>query len=124
MALPSELFTAQSMLTLGGATAATVVICNSLQASLNFNPKWLALLIAQAISFYGTFTQPDFQPSNLFVAMMNGFLIYCTATGTAAVISSGANASPGGAPAVARDASSSPYPQAMQTKRRFRTPWF
>jgi hypothetical protein len=53
MEVPSEFFTLQSMLTLSGATTATYVISNGLQHAFNYNPKWLALAIALAISLFG-----------------------------------------------------------------------
>ncbi len=52
MDIPKEFFTAASMLTLAGATGATVIVTNGLQRAFNFNPIWLALLIAQAIAFF------------------------------------------------------------------------
>ena len=78
--LPSEFFTVQSMLTLTGATGAIYVVCNGMQQVFNFNPRWLALLLAEAISLYGTYLNAT-RPSDYFVAIVNGFLIYCTSAG-------------------------------------------
>jgi hypothetical protein len=43
------------MLTLTGATGLVYVVSNSFQRAFNFNPRWLALLIAQVISIIGVF---------------------------------------------------------------------
>jgi len=79
--LPSEFFTLQSMLTLTGATGAVFVISNGLQRAFNFNPKWLALLIAQILSIVGVFITTEASISDFFVGFVNGFLIYSTAIG-------------------------------------------
>ena len=84
--LPKEFFTLQSMLTLTGATGATYVVANGLQAAFNFNPRWLALVIAQAISFFGVYSAHG-EGSDYFIAFINGFLIYCTAAGATSVSS-------------------------------------
>ncbi len=122
MALPSELFTIQSMLTLGGAVAATVVVCSGLQAAMNFNPRWLALLIALSLSLYGTLGRPNVVASDVIVAVLNGFLIYCTAVGANTLIAGGSHR--GRRTARARDAGDSVYPQAPQARRGFSSPWF
>jgi hypothetical protein len=79
--LPSEFFTLQSMLTLTGATGAVFVISNGLQRAFDFNPKWLALLIAQILSIVGVFITTEASISDFFVGIVNGFLIYSTAVG-------------------------------------------
>jgi len=54
--IPKEFLTLQSMLTLsGGAAGATFVVCNGLQTAFNFNPRWLALAVAQVVVLIGTF---------------------------------------------------------------------
>ena len=84
--LPSEFFTVQSMLTLTGATGAIEQVESAhgneygMQQVFNFNPRWLALLLAEAISLYGTYLNAT-RPSDYFVAIVNGFLIYCTSAG-------------------------------------------
>ena len=80
MDLPKEFFTPQSMLTLTGATGATFVIANGLQRAFDFNPKWLALVIAISICLFGVFTTGG-HTIDYFVGLVNGFLVYCTAAG-------------------------------------------
>ena len=113
--VPAEFFTVQSMLTLTGATGATYVICNGLQHAFNFNPRWLALAIALAISMFGTYLNAS-RASDYFVGIVNGFLIYCTAVGATQVTAPRADrGTPMGADHRGVVASG---------KRRFRSPWF
>ena len=53
--LPKEFFTPQTMATLAGATGATFVVANGLQRAFNYNPRWLALAIAEVICLFGTY---------------------------------------------------------------------
>ena len=117
--IPKEFFTLQSMLTLSGATGATFVVCNGLQKAFNFNPKWLALGVAQVIVLTGTFlsggTGVDF-----FVGVINGFLVFCTAAGA----TQAGGGRQGRSRAIARGADDAANPQLTLDKRRFLTPWF
>jgi hypothetical protein len=88
MASYNDFFTLQSLGTFAGAVGGTTVISNGLQRALNFNPKWLALALAEIICLtivYYTHAgaPPDSQPmsSDYFVAVINGFLVYCSAAG-------------------------------------------
>lgn len=84
--VPGQFFTLESMLTLTGATGATFVISNGLQRALNFNPKWLALAIALALTTIGVYLSNNGHgPGDYFVGVVNGFLVYCTAVGSTAV---------------------------------------
>jgi hypothetical protein len=119
MTIPQEFFTLQSMLTLTGAAGATFVVCNGLQSAFNFNPRWLALVVAQCLSVYGTYASHSATsvPSDYFVAVVNGFLIYATATGGTNILGGSA------APAVARGAADAAAPQAG-SRRGFLSSWF
>jgi hypothetical protein len=76
------LYTVESMVTLAGASTLTLVISNALQYAFNFNPKWLALAIAQALSIGGVYlTSGDHSPKSIIVALVNGFVIYSAAVG-------------------------------------------
>jgi len=80
--MPKDLFTADSFYSLAGASGIVFVVCNALQAALNFNPKWLALALSEAVAIYGTYAaQSAHVPSDYFIATLNGCLIYCTAVG-------------------------------------------
>lgn len=117
MDLPREFFTLQSMLTLSGATGATVVVANGIQKAFNFNPKWLALVIAQLISLYGVYMTGQYA-SDYFVGVVNGFLIFCTAAGVTSM-ASGQRAS-----GTLRTASQSHFPQSDHGRRGFFSSWF
>lgn len=117
MELPKEFFTLQSMLTLTGATGATFVVSNGLQRAFNFNPKWLALVIALIISIFGVYASGGAR-SDYFVGVINGFLIYCTAAG-ATLVTGGSDSK-----AVARGAGDAMLGRQNKTNRRFLSPWF
>lgn len=80
--MPKEFFTFQSMLTLTGATGVVFLVSNGVQAAFNFNPKWLALIIAQILAIIGTITAKQTDVGDFLVAVINGFLIYSTSVGT------------------------------------------
>ncbi|HZU29048.1 MAG TPA: hypothetical protein VFA04_26225 [Bryobacteraceae bacterium] len=48
--LPNQFFTDQSFFTVAGASAIVFVVCNSIQAAFNFNPRWLALAVSDVIA--------------------------------------------------------------------------
>lgn len=83
-AIPGDFFTTGSLGTLAGATGAVYIICGTLQKVFNFNPKWLALLVSVIISYVGAYLTQSMNDAvtKYFVALLNGFLIYATATGT------------------------------------------
>lgn len=123
MEIPNEFFTIQSMLTLSGATGATFVICNGIQKAFNFNPRWLALAIAQVISIWGIFqANADIDISDLFIAIVNGFLIFCTAAGGTSIGAGITDLEPKGE-LKARGAAEAPHPQPLHGKRSFFSRW-
>jgi hypothetical protein len=79
--IPEEFFTKESVFTFTGITGATLVIANGLQRAFNFNPKWLALIVAEILCITGTYLRPDETASDFFLAVLNGFLVFCTVTG-------------------------------------------
>jgi hypothetical protein len=79
--LPKEFFTKESILTLLGAASATLIVCNALRRSINFSPKWLALIIALLISFAGAIESTAGSLLDYLLAFVNGCLIFCTAVG-------------------------------------------
>lgn len=119
--IPKEFFTLQSMLTLTGAAGATFVISNGLQAAFNFNPRWLALAIAQVIVIVGTKLTGG-GGADYFVGIINGFLVFSTTVGATHALGGGGGG--GGAPPVARGAEEAVAPQRTESRRRFLSPWF
>jgi hypothetical protein len=81
MTIPSDLFTPESMFTLAGATVITTLVTDSFQHAFNWNPKWLGLIVAIFINVAGVAFSTDPKPVNYFVGIINGFLVYASATG-------------------------------------------
>jgi hypothetical protein len=80
--VPGHFFSADSFSSLAGASGIVFVVCNALQGAFNFNPRWLALALAQIIAIYGAYvTHNAAVPSDYFVVVLNGCLIYCTSVG-------------------------------------------
>lgn len=124
MTTPSDFYSISSMLTLSGATGATFVVCNGLQSAFNFNPKWLALAVAEVIVLVGCAYTGKREPIDFFVAFINGFLVYCSAAG----VTGGANALAKGKTSAAvtargRTVRGSAEPQ-PDDRRRFLSAWF
>jgi len=95
--LPGEFFTTQTLGTLAGATTIVYLICGAVQASFNYNPKFLALLVSILVSLVGAYlakfdpnvqAQVEAEHVKYIVALFNGFLIYGTVSGTNAAIGS------------------------------------
>lgn len=79
--MPEQFFTAESMLTLAGATAITMIITNSMQHAFNFNPKWFGFVIAFLISIAGVIVIGDHTVAAYFIGVINGFFIYANSAG-------------------------------------------
>ncbi len=124
--LPNELFTLQSMFTLTGATGVVFVICNALQSAFQFNPRWLALTISLTLSLFAAYFNCEAAGTghagavDYVVGIVNGFLIYATATGTTQIIGSNViKPNPAG--------SNGPAPAAQTIKnipRKFLSTWW
>jgi len=122
MELPKDFYTVQSMLTLSGSAGATFVVCNGLQRALDFNPRWLALAVAQVVVLGGVYFSQNTAAVDYFIGVINGFLVFCTAAGA-----TNALGSPAGQGAVARSGPSRTghkVNSAHTPKRRFLTSWF
>ena len=111
--IPKEFFTIQSMLTLTGATGATFVVANGCQAAFNFNPRWLALAIAEVVVLFGVYASGG-AGSDYFVGVINGFLVFCTAAGATSF-----GGKPSGTSRGVGVVSNNPPP-----RRQFRQSWF
>jgi hypothetical protein len=112
--IPNTFFTSESFVSLAGAAAIVFVVCNALQAAFNFNPRWLALAISEAVALYGMWASGNAHvPSDYFVSLLNGCLIFATANG-------GTN--------IAATAKKAAKPRGQvgdaAEKRRFLTSWF
>jgi hypothetical protein len=111
--IPNSFFTNASFVSLAGSSAIVFVVCNALQAAFNFNPRWLAFTVSELIAVYGVWASGNVHvPSDFFVAVLNGCLIFVTASGGANI---GSAARQAGQPRGRIDTAG---------KRRFLTPWF
>ena len=87
MDLPPDFFTNRSFVSLAGCSGIVFIVCNTLQGALNFNPRWLALVLSELVAIYGAhLANTPRVPSDYFIAALNGCLIYCTAAGGTAVV--------------------------------------
>ncbi len=95
MSTPNDFFTAESLATFSGAVAATFVVPNAIQKAFNWNPRWLALVLAWVICFGVVFSQKaagiSTPPITYVVAFFNGCLVFLSAAGGTA-LGSGATA--------------------------------
>jgi hypothetical protein len=112
--MPSTFFTNESFFSLAGATAIVFIVSNAIQRAFNYNPKWLALLLAQVVSIFGLWsTNRSHVPSDYFVAILNGCLIYSAAGGGTAIASS-----------VAETGQPKGLASGRPARRGFATSWF
>jgi hypothetical protein len=88
----NDFFTLQSLGTFAGAVGATAVVTNGLQRAFDFNPKWLALLLAEVVCLVIVYFTHAYAPagtqtltSDYFVAVINGFLVFCSAAGVTGI---------------------------------------
>jgi hypothetical protein len=79
--MAQELFTIATLGTFAGATAATVVVGNTLQSVFKVSAKWLTLAIAEAIVILVAIFTHTSELSGYFVAVLNGCLVYSAAVG-------------------------------------------
>ena len=85
-----EFFTWRSFSTLAGTTGIVYIICGVFQSVFNFSPRWFALVISILVSFIGIQFDYQLASNNIFIsfsikyiiALLNGFLIFATATGS------------------------------------------
>ena len=87
---PQQFFTWGSFTTLAGATGIVYIICGVVQSVFDFSPKWFALVISILVSLGGihvnypsSFDMADTTVGMKYIiALLNGFLIFATATGS------------------------------------------
>ena len=128
----NDFFTLQSLGTFAGATGATLVISNSLQRVLNRNPAWMALVVAEVICIATVVLTHESASegttilmSDYFVAVVNGFLVFCSAAGSTSVGGAVTGEANPAAPAIARGSATEAASVPGTTARRsYFTTWF
>lgn len=83
--VPSDFFTSESFATFAGATSITVIIANGIQRAFNYNPKWLALMVAICVCEIAVFLAKESSAGNYLIAILNGFLVFSAAGGLTAL---------------------------------------
>jgi hypothetical protein len=82
----NEFYTLATLMTLLGASGATLVITNGLKSALSFGSPWIGLLVSFIVTLTPVFllTTEGSQgfATTLFVGICNSFLVYATAGGT------------------------------------------
>jgi len=78
----NDLMTLQSLATLGGASFATTAVANVSQQVFGFNPRWLALLVAELVML-GVTAQATGSTAiaPYVIAVINGTIVYSAAVG-------------------------------------------
>lgn len=79
--MPTDFFTGPQLLTLAGATLATIVIVNAVRHAWGWSPRWFALLTALLISLAAWYLWSPRTPEAFALAILNTFVVYMTATG-------------------------------------------
>lgn len=116
MQLPTEFFSQSTTLTLAGASGAVYVVTSAIQHAMNYNPRWLALLLSIVLGISGAMALQEPTFADYMVSLVNGCLIYCTTVG---INSMSAQPSPG------RMVSKGGGGPTMGAKHRtFRSRWF
>jgi len=112
--IPTEFFTRDSIFTFTGITGATFVVANGIQKAFDWNPKWLALLLAEILCLLGVYIRGMHSSVDMVdyaLGFLNGFLVFCTVGGAT---SGASKLSSGGSSAVV---------DRGDAKRGFFTPW-
>jgi hypothetical protein len=118
--MAQELFNLATLGTFAGATAATVVVGNTLQSVFNLSAKWLTLVLAEAIVLLvAVFTQTS-ELSGYFVAVLNGCLVYSSAVGLNTMTSK----TPPSEPSSARSVDEAGLPPRSGVRRSFFSRWW
>ena len=117
--IPKEFFTRESIGSLAAVVTMVIVVANGIQTIFSWNPRWLALLIAEVICFAGLLHTNE-KPAVLdyVLTVVNGFLVFAAATGA----TSAGNGLVKGKPEPPK--SPDVLTGGERTRRGFWTPWF
>jgi len=82
---PDKLISVESLVTLGGASFAVILVGNVCRYVFNWNPRWLGLIVAFLLAGLAITLVPDRQWFDWLVAIFRGVQIYATAVGIASI---------------------------------------
>lgn len=116
----NDFLTLGTLGTLAGSSAAVYIVCGTLQSVFNWNPKWLALLLSILISVVVALATSSELTAwiKYTIAVINGFLIFATATGANVMRAAAVNDPSGGGAGTAN------VQPTLNTTRTFSTSWF
>lgn len=101
--------TIESLATIGGASFATFIVSSAIQRAFDYNPKWLALLIALVFSYFAVIRGGTEFGDGFIIATINGCLVYLTSVGANTLLPAPPDSAPLGG---------------NNTKRKFLSRWF
>lgn len=84
-----QLFTLDSLLTMGGASLAVTLVGNTFRYIFGWNPRWLGLIIALGIAGLGVATKSTVTWVDGVVAFFQGLQIFAAAVGIASITNAG-----------------------------------
>lgn len=95
-----DFFTPVSIATYAGATLAVYVFSNTVRKLLGRDSVWISFIIAMLVSFIGAYAAKLLQLEivSIFVALLNGCLLFLGAAGAQETISYNAAPKPTGVP--------------------------
>jgi hypothetical protein len=79
-----QLLDLASLGTIGGLTLATTAVTNGLARAFEWQPRWLGLIVSLLVCLATAFFDGTIAGVNLFLAVLNGFVVYLAAAGTSA----------------------------------------
>lgn len=116
-----QLLDLTALSTIGGMTLATTAVTNGLWRSLGWQPRWLGLAVSLVICLATAFFAGSTAGADLFLAVLNAFVVYLAAAGTSGA---GAALQGGEAPAPANEGRELPGVDEGPAERQFLRSWF
>lgn len=107
--------------TIGGMTLATTAVTNGLWRSLGWQPRWLGLMVSLVICLATAFFAGNIAGADLFLAVLNAFIVYLAAAGTSGA---GAAIQGGDVPTPANEGRELPGMEEEPSERQFLRSWF
>lgn len=84
--VPEGFFSIATFSTLAGATGIVLVVTNGLRQAFGADPRWLGLVVSQVVMITGVLLL-DGGAKEYLMAVLNGFLVFSTASGAATITS-------------------------------------
>lgn len=132
----NQFFTLASFASLASASTIVFVVSNGLQRAFNFNPRWLGLLLSIVVGCLGIYVAPlltipaGAAPGAIdyLIGLLNGFLIFATASGATSaagsVVGAGNPKADVGGPSAAPSGAQAQLQTVPASRRGFLQPWF